>query len=117
MATFEPIRTRYGWSLTIGELTLEVESPHFDRGAIRAALTARNGTALYYRDIVNLTSARARSHVLRRLAEKDVTVDERAIVALDEACRTRPAPPAKVVCDGGGTFPKRSSNTAPCLIR
>ena len=49
-----------GWQVILDGLTIAAESPHYDRGAIRVALTVRNGTAIYYRDAANLTSARVR---------------------------------------------------------
>ncbi len=99
----EVIRSRYGWRVTLGDLTLDAESPHYDRGIIRATLTVRNHTAIYFRDNANLTSQRARTRVIQQLAAKDLTLDERAIIALDEACRTRPRPneQKKLLCDGG----------------
>jgi hypothetical protein len=104
----EIARITSGWRVELGELRLDAESPHFDRGAIRATLTVRNGTAIYFRDTANLTSARARVRIIQQLAEKGVTLEDRAIIALDEACRIRPRPcEEKVVCDGGpGTSEK-----------
>jgi hypothetical protein len=86
----EVIRIKYGWRVALGDLTVDAESPHFDRGAIRATLTVRNHTAIYFRDSANLTSQRARTRILQQLAEKGLTLDEWAMIALDEACRTRP---------------------------
>jgi hypothetical protein len=65
-----PTRIPYGWQVIQGELTLDAENPRFDQGAIRTVLTVRNCTVLYYRDIVNLTSARVRARVVKLLAEK-----------------------------------------------
>jgi hypothetical protein len=106
----EVVRINSGWRVDIGELRLDAESPHVDRGAIRATLTARNGTAIYFRDTANLTSARTRKQILQHLAEKGVMIDERAIIALDEACRTRARPRENVVCDGGAYFAEKVSS-------
>jgi hypothetical protein len=101
-SNIEIARINSGWRVGFGELRLDAQSPHFDRGAIRATLTVRNGTAIYFRDTVNLTSARARTRILQQLTEKGVTIEDRALIALDEACRTRPrSGEEKVVCDGG----------------
>jgi hypothetical protein len=77
--------------VAFGDLTLDAESPHFDRGAIRATLMVRNHTTIYFRDSANLTSQRVRTRIIKQLAEKELTLNEHAIIALDEACRTRPA--------------------------
>jgi DeoR-like helix-turn-helix domain len=101
-SNIEIARITSGWRVEWGGLRLDAESPHFDRGAIRATLTVRNGAAIYFRDTANLTSARVRARVIRQLAEKGVTLEDRAIIALDEACRIWPRPPEEnVVCDGG----------------
>jgi hypothetical protein len=85
-------RTRFGASLQLGEIRLDAESPHVDRGVVRATLSAWNG-ALLYRDAVNLTSERARQRTRNKLAEASVAVEDGALVALDQACRM--APPAE----------------------
>ena len=96
-SNIEIARIRSGWRVDWGEVRLDAESPHFDRGAIRATLTVRNGAAIYFRDTANLTSARARARIIQQLAEKGVTIEDRAIIALDEAYRTRPRPPEEQV--------------------
>jgi hypothetical protein len=102
MAIITPTRIKYGWQVTQDDLTFDAENPRFDRGAIRTILTVRNCTVLYYRDIVNLTSAHARAKVIRILAEKEVTFTEDLLIALDEACRQRSTPaPEKHVSRGG----------------
>ena len=90
-------RISYGWRVELGELKLDAESPHIDRGAIRATLTVRNGTAIYFRDTANLTSLRARTRIMQQLSDRGVTIEDRAIIALDEACRTRPRHEENVV--------------------
>ena len=69
-------------------------------------MTVRNGVAIYYRDTANLTLQRIRTQIFRALAEKDVTLDERVLIALDEACRTRRGTPPKQksVRDGAPDF-------------
>jgi hypothetical protein len=68
MAIITPTRIKYGWQVTQGDLTLDAENPRFDRGVIRSILTIRNCTVLYYRDTVNLTSARVRARIIQSLA-------------------------------------------------
>jgi hypothetical protein len=48
MAEIEVTRIKYGWEVAVGEITLAAESPHFDRGAIRATLTVRNHTVIWH---------------------------------------------------------------------
>src|SRR5262245_43141264 len=102
MATIDVTRIKYGWQVTSGELTLDAENPRVDRGAIRSILTVRNCTAIYYRDTVNLTSARVRARVIALLAEKQVSVLDEWLIALDEACRQRPSSPPAHKMSGGG---------------
>jgi hypothetical protein len=74
----------------------------FDRGVIHAILTVRNCAALHYRDTVNLTSARSRTSIIQKLAEKDVVLTEQLLIALDEACRQRSTPPPAQNMSHGG---------------
>ncbi len=104
-ATFTPVRVPHGWHLEVQvsskkRVVLEAVSPHFDRGAVRAALTIRAGKTLLLRDTVNLTSARARARVVAALAEKKINLDERPLVALDEACRSGRPTAQPGGCDG-----------------
>ena len=110
MADFTVSRAGKGYQIEVDGLVLTVESPHYDRGSIRAALTIRDDDGILYRDTVNLTSERARAKVLRKLTEQhDIDLDERAVVALDEACRTGRTDDEKNVRDGGTDF----SETVP----
>jgi hypothetical protein len=61
-----------------------------DRRGIHTTLTVRRGDALAFRDRVNLTAATARRRVLAALARKDISLTDKALVALEEACRTSP---------------------------
>jgi hypothetical protein len=76
-------------------MILEVSGAHLDRGIIRGALAVfiegDEGREIIFRDTVNLTSHRCRVALLKRLEEKGIAVDERALVALEEACR-KPQP-------------------------
>ena len=62
-----PTGTPKGWRLTDGDLSYEVESPHLDRGVIRAALSIHvhddDGDALLYCDRVSLTSHRGSTYL------------------------------------------------------
>jgi hypothetical protein len=119
MAIITPTRIKHGWQVVQGDLTLDAENPHFDRGAIRAALTVRNCTAIYYRDTANLTSARSRARIVQALAKQDVHLSEEALIALDEACRQRPAPsPAKTMRrDGEGDFSEKVTQLSDLQAR
>ncbi len=96
-------RIKYGWRVNLGDRLVDAERPHVAQGAVRAIVTARNGTAIYHRDTVNLTSARMRSRFLHVLDEKKVSIPEQVLIALEEACRTRPLPPPEdpVQSEGG----------------
>ncbi|RIK45856.1 MAG: hypothetical protein DCC58_05100 [Chloroflexi bacterium] len=94
MAEYVVQATRTGWILANGAISLEADSPHLDRGAVRATLTVRRDDGIVYRSTTNLTSETARRHVLARLAEKSVTLDDPLLVALEDACRSGSA------CDG-----------------
>jgi hypothetical protein len=112
MAEISLVRIPYGWRAVLGEVTLDAESPHFDRGAIRATLTIRDGhNKIYVRDTVNLTSSRIRQKILQKLAEKSLALEESVLIALDEACRTaRPRSGDRqenVRRDGGGDFSEK----------
>jgi hypothetical protein len=94
MDTLEVCPIKYGWRLTVHTVVLDALTPYFDRGVIRTTLIAKNCEAIYFKDTVNLTSDRVRQRILRRLADKGVTVIQDAhLIALEEACRHRPAPP------------------------
>src|SRR5438445_13547519 len=89
-------RIRDGWRVQVKELAdggagvVEVTSPHLDRGRVRATITVKAGKAIKFRDSVNLTSSRSRGTLLAKLKKKGLALDERVLVALDEACRTPP---------------------------
>lgn len=89
-----------GWRVRIGDLTVDLDSPHFDRGSIRGTLTVQNGTTVLHRDTVNLTSHTSRTNLLKSLSDLGVDLGEDTLMALDEACR-HPEHMAVSVCDGG----------------
>jgi|SRR5579862_990093 len=101
MTTFDPaVRIAQGWRLSVkpkGEtaIVLEALSPHVDRGQVRSTLTVMTGTDIRHRDTVNLTSERARSRLIAKLAQKGLTVDDAALVSLDQACRSWTPPATK----------------------
>ena len=73
MAAFTPVRIKGGWRLEVKPkdkttIVLEVVSPHLDRGQVRATLTVSTDAAIRYRNTVNLTSERARSRIIAKLA-------------------------------------------------
>jgi hypothetical protein len=118
MAEITVERITYGWRTVIGEITIDAESPHFDRGAIRATLTVRNHTAIYFRDTANLTSAKTRGRILKHLLDKEIALQENVLIALDEACRTSGPTAADASLntrsDGGVTVRKSSPTTLIC---
>src|ERR687885_154944 len=107
MPDFELARTPKGWQLWVPPLVYEAESPHLDRGVIRAVLSVRihqdDGMALLYCDRVNLTSQQSRQRVVKALAEKRYDVDDRPLLALHEACHKYPLR-REGEGDGGGEF-------------
>src|SRR5680860_806965 len=90
---YTAIRTRSGATLHLDEYRLEANRPTFTKdGNVKAALAAFNG-ALVFTDNVNLSSSRSRSGFLKKLAEKDMTVEDSALMALEQACRVSPVSP------------------------
>src|SRR5215207_7847487 len=102
MAAFEVVRTRTGWQITLDSLVLDVASPRIDRGAVRAALTVASNGVIVHRDTVNLTSARSRAALIRTLAAREIVVDDKVLIALDQACRS-----------GTGATRTKTDNSAP----
>ena len=88
MAEFEARRTRTGWKVAVDALVVEAASPRIDRGAIRAARTVTSGGAIIHRDTVNLTSARSRAALRATMVERGIELDDGALIALDQACRS-----------------------------
>lgn len=105
--TYEPIPNERGWILRCEGLELEAASPYVDHGQVRAVLTVRQSNVIFYRTTTNLTSERARAKVLAALDGRGITLDDGALVALDEACR-QPRPRATThvdhVLDRGTSF-------------
>lgn len=89
MEEYVAARTRDRAILELDGYRFEAISPHIDRGAVRVSLAVYNG-ALVYRDMVNLTSERARAKAITKLADKGVVIVEDVLIALDETCRTKP---------------------------
>jgi hypothetical protein len=104
MAAFEVVRTRMGWQITLGSLVLDVASPRIDRGAIRAALTITDSGVIVHRDTVNLTSARSRAALISALAKRDISLDEKVLIALDQACRSGSGPAKAKAADAAPTI-------------
>ena len=107
MAEYTPEAIRRGWRLTHSDVVMEAADPGFDKGQIRAVLTISNNGSIAYRNRANLTSERARNKILSTLTEKGITLDERALIALEDACR-KPRPTAhKNERDGGTDFSEK----------
>lgn len=85
-----------GWELRVGSVTLRVERPHFDRSAVKAALTVFEGTTDRYHNVVNLTSESARKKVVQVLQKIGINVEERTLLSLEAACRSNPARDVRV---------------------
>lgn len=84
---YEVQRIRHGWRIVTDALTIDAEHPQHTRGTIRVTLSVYAEGRLAYRDAVTLTSERARARVLNRIGQKGIALDERVLIALDEACR------------------------------
>lgn len=95
MSEYVPRRIRHGWQVQNGVVTLDVLNPHLDRGQVRGVLTVRQEAEILYRNTTNLTNERARTKVVQALADKDVTISDGILVALDDACRQPPEPAHK----------------------
>jgi hypothetical protein len=96
--TYVVTRTAHAADLVLGDITIEADSPHVDRGIVRATLSAYNGSLLF-RSTANLTSERARRQLLTKLAERGVEIDDGALVALEEGCRRQPPKQEKPVAE------------------
>ncbi len=118
MADFTVTRAGKGYKVEVDGLVLVAESPHYDRGAIRAALTVSDADGILYRSTVNLTSEQSRAKVLRKLSDQhQIDLDERVIIALDEACRTGRTDDEKTCVTGGASFRKRSRTRSTSSTR
>ena len=108
MADLELTSTRDGWQIQDGDLTVEASSARLDRGVVRATLTVRTPEGIRYRNRDNLTSEKSRSQIVAKLAavgDGEVMLQERVLIALDEACRTRPLLREEAVGDAPADAP------------
>jgi hypothetical protein len=96
MPEFEISVTSHAWTLTVGSFRLEATGVIRDRGNIRVTLSVyglkEGKLLLLHRDNVNLTGEKARQRLLKRLKELSIEIEEKALLALDEAIRRTPAP-------------------------
>lgn len=102
-------RTRHGWRVGSEGLTVDFTHWKYARGTIRGVLSIYRDSQLAYRDSVCLTSERARARVLKRATEKGLALDERALLALEEACRLgrgAEAPPSSPQAETDGAPPQ-----------
>jgi hypothetical protein len=88
MPDFEPVQTKGGWLLEVDGLTVEAEEIHSTRSGVKARVTVRDVDSILFRDSLNLTSSKTRADFIRKLKEKGTALDERALIALEEAIRT-----------------------------
>jgi hypothetical protein len=88
MPDFEPVQTKGGWRLEVDGLTVEAEEIHSTGGVVKATVTVRDADSILFRDSLNLTSAKTREDFIRTLERKEIALDERALIALEEATRT-----------------------------
>jgi hypothetical protein len=88
----DTVKIPRGWRLTLGDsISIDAVDAYLDRTAIKAALSIRNCEAIYLKDTVNLTSARARQRIIEKLVQKGLTdIEDGHLMALEEACRQRP---------------------------
>jgi hypothetical protein len=95
--------------MNLDDVSIEVDGPHINQAVVRASLTVRKEGAILHRDRVNLTSAMPRRRLLQELANKGISLDERILVTLDEACRRPPPRPENQQRDRGSDI----SDTPP----
>jgi hypothetical protein len=88
MPDFEPVQTKGGWLLEVDGLTVQAEEIHSTRSGIKARVTVRDADSILFCDSLNLTSSKTRADFIRKLKEKGTALDERALIALEEAIRT-----------------------------
>jgi hypothetical protein len=88
-----PQPTPTGWELSIPRangadpLNVEVIRPKVHDGVVKLTLVIRCGTTTLATDVLTLTSWESRRRLLKRLEAVQITLDERAILALDDVCR------------------------------
>ena len=78
-----------GFQVVHDAVVVTLHDPSSKEGVARGVLTVRDGAVILTRDRIALTSARSRRQFLNRLAEKEITLDEGVLLALDEAIRTQ----------------------------
>lgn len=83
------IRTQHAAEIVLGEIRFEANTPRIEKGEVKAVLSVWNG-ALLHQGSINLSSVRTRGRLIATLAEKGVTVDDGALVALEQGCRRHP---------------------------
>jgi hypothetical protein len=82
-------RTTNGWQTNDGDLLILAQSPHLDRGSVKAALSVRRNGTLLWTQNVNLTSDISRKRFIQAVRQKEAEVREGVLLALEEVCRQR----------------------------
>lgn len=75
------------WAWENGSLVVEATDPSMTGGVIHAVLTVRSDGAIVERSRLNLTSDRERSRFMGLVGAKGETIDDRVILAIEEAIR------------------------------
>ena len=77
-----------GFEVADGDLSVTIGEPRIRAGRVRGVVTVRLGIVILARDQVALTSEKARKKLIQQIAEKDATLGEGALIALDEVVRS-----------------------------
>jgi hypothetical protein len=79
--------TEGGWRIEAGDITTVATGIVLRGDATRATISVSRAGALAHRDRVTVTSAKSRVTFVRDVVKKGIALDERALLAIDEAIR------------------------------
>ena len=86
--TTHAVHCRNGcYQLTVAGFTVSADKTRFKAGNVWCSLAIYQGTTVLYRDSINLGTVTGRAKLTDALADKNITVPEDALLALEEAIR------------------------------
>jgi hypothetical protein len=108
--SYNVLPTEGGWRIESGDMTMAATGIVLKGDATRATVSVSRAGALAHRDRVTLTSAKSRAAFVRDVVRKSIALNERALLAIDEAIRNCNESGRGDNCDGrddsaGGSRP------------
>ena len=97
---YNVLPTEGGWRIEAGDITTAATGIVLKGDATRATISVSRAGALAHRDRVTLTSAKSRATFVRDVLKKSIRLDERALLAIDEAIRNAGESRRSDDCDG-----------------